>query len=627
MTASNISNRIEALPPILIDKIAAGEVIDGPYSVIKELTENSIDAGARKIRIDTRGGGMDEIVIQDDGDGIFYEDMPLAIQRHATSKIRKLDDIEEILSFGFRGEALATISSVSHLEIKSLRRGEDQGGAIECRGGEVIRQAPSAAVPGTVITVSDLFYSTPARKKFVKSEKRENTLIYRELIKIAFANPQVHFIYHRDGKEFMNLPPTEDIRERFAAIYRKKILGHLIEIDAHMEGIRLHGFITDDNFYRANRDGQFQYVNNRHVDIKNFSFLVKKSYGELLPHGSHPYYFLFLELESGRVDVNVHPAKKEVRMTDSALINSLVIRSVSDALRPGEPLSFSRYHRGAAGENGGGENEPLRFPAADAGKSSPALSPVDGILLSEHTPGQTQPMPSYPVRGEGERAVMAGSETASLHSYTDSLETRNGARAGEATEQETAFLPRRHFGVIFGTYILAEGDDGFYIIDQHTAHERINYERTRKNLEELQGKRQALLHPVTVDCTPDELDNVLEKKSELEAAGFLIEEFGRNAYLVRETPAYVEPGAETDAITHVIQRIMEGEDSYRIYDELAAMKACKASIKKNDHVAGGVLSEILVQLSQCENPSRCPHGRPTMVKLTQSELDRLFHRI
>ena len=643
--ASNISNRIQSLSPILIDKIAAGEVIDGPYSVVKELIENSVDAGAARVVVETFGGGLEKIIIQDDGHGILYQDLESAVRRHATSKITSLDDIEKILTFGFRGEALASIASVSHLEIKSLREGDDHGGLIECRGGEILRVEPAPATGGTTITVSELFYSTPARKKFLKAERTENTRNQREVIKLALAHPNVHFIYKREGREFLNLPPVNDPRDRIAAIYRPKILNHLIEIDAHSDGVKLRGYITDENHYRANRDGQFQYVNGRHVELKNFSFLVKKSYGELLPHGTHPYFFLFLDADPERIDVNVHPAKKEVRLRDGSLINSLLIQSVSDALRPGEPISFADIYRGRrAAESAAHQNR--------SAEGSPALESLERILIPDSATG-VQSMPEYPIQRGGADILSHDSQKHDLFTGGDSVTMNPGNGVGigtgdaagrssavelepphgntptevDAPAEKGSFLPRRHFGVIFGTYILAEGEDGFYIIDQHTAHERINYERMRNNLEELRGQRQALLHPLSVDCLKDELEEILARKDVLLDCGFLVEEFGPSAYVVREVPSYIEPGTETEAILHVIRRVPDGEDGYRIYDELAAMKACKGSIKKNDYVPGATLSEILVQLSQCENPSRCPHGRPTMIKLAQHDLDRLFHRI
>ena len=622
MAASNISNRIRPLPPLLIDKIAAGEVIDGPYSIIKELAENSLDAGASRIRIDTTAGGTERIVVQDDGEGIHYDDLPAGIDRHATSKIIDLADIEEILTFGFRGEALASIAAISRLELKSLRRGESFGGFLECRGGELLRHEPLACNPGTIVSISDLFFSTPARKKFLKSERTENARNYQEIVKIALANPAVSFIYYRDGREFLNLPAVQDLKERIASLYQKDIAEHLIEIDARASEMSLRGFITDESFFRANRDGQFQYVNGRHVELKNFSFLVRKAYDELLPRGSHPYFFLFLEMDPKTVDVNVHPAKKEVRLQDPSRLNSLVIQSVSDALRPGEPVAFSRFYktgRTSGARSSGAPFRPgaARFPDAPETSADRLADHYSNRFATPFLPGESGfTAPTDRLFADDPDSIRT------MPAYDISLSGIQEEDAGLNRQ----FLPRRHFGVIFGAYILAEGDDGFYIIDQHTAHERINYERVRKNLEGLSAC-QPLLTPVTIDCEPDELAEILEKSEQLLACGFALDQFGPRACIVREVPAYIEPGTETEAIQHVIRRILDGEDSVRIYDELAAMKACKASIKRNDVVVGETLSEILVQLSQCADPSRCPHGRPTMIRLSREDLDRMFGRL
>lgn len=619
MTASINSKRIQRLPPVLVDRIAAGEVIDAPYSVIKELAENSLDAGATRIVIETRAAGADLILVEDNGAGIHAEDLPASLERHATSKISDLEDLETIMSFGFRGEALAAIASVSHIEIRSRRADAKLGALIESRGGDIERSEPAACNPGTVIQVRDLFYATPARRKHLKSERTENIRIYQQIIRLALARPDVQFIYKRDDKEFLNLPAVADLRDRIAAIYQSKLERYLQPVEAESGGLRLHGYIAGPEYHRANRDGQFQFINGRSVEIRNFSYLVRKAYGELLPPGAHPYFFLFLEIDPTRVDVNVHPAKREVRLLDESLLHGLVVNSIARVLRPDSPLSFSGFssldhaprlrhnYEPAASEQSilierpfaaGGEAFEI---GAGAGRNSARSALAPGEILDESgeilAPGERRDSPGVLESGEG----VADSRT-------------------------RAFLPRRHFGVIFGAYILAEGDDGLYIIDQHTAHERINYEKMRSKMEGLRGQRQPLLHPFTIDCLPDELRSILERREELLESGFLIEEFGPRSYIVRETPGYLEPGGEQEVIVHLIHRILEGETGVRLYDEYAAMKACKASIKRNDYVSGPVLSDILQELAACENPSRCPHGRPTMIKITPDELDRLFYR-
>lgn len=678
MSASTKS-RIQKLPPVLVDRIAAGEVVEAPFSAIKEMVENSLDAGAARIRIETAAAGLDLLVVEDDGRGIHADDLRFAVERHATSKIRELEDLDAILSFGFRGEALASIASVSHLEIKSRRADDRTGALLEVRGGDIVREEPTVCKPGTVITVRDLFYATPARRKYVRSERAENSRNYAQVIRLALAHPQIHFVYVRDGKEYANFAAAADLRERIAQIYKSKIDQYLVPVDHEYEGLRMRGFVCDGNYHRANRDGQFTFINNRSVEIKHFSYLARKAYDELLPPGAHPYYFLFLEIDPHRVDVNVHPAKREVRLLDEHLLHGLVVQGVGRALRPNEPLSFGGW--GARGQRPaprlqhgmlqveqvlldrppqerrahelwspapGHEHwtdpfAPAEASAADSGKGE-IFAGGTGLATGERLDGRGEILAG--AQGDSIRRE-ASARTATEHGYdatppeaiATSTEPGAASQSGANPEAESeaasgagvasskrSFLPQRHFGLLFGTYILAEGDDGLYIIDQHTAHERINYEKMRRRLEAQRSQRQPLLHPITIDCLPDELSAILERTDELLESGFLIEEFGASAYIVREIPPYLEPGGEQDLIVHLIHRILEGEESVRLYDEYAAMKACKASIKRNDYVASEVLSGILRELAECENPSRCPHGRPTMLRISPEELDRLFYR-
>jgi DNA mismatch repair protein MutL len=579
--------KIRQLDPVLIDKIAAGEVIDGPYSIVKELLENSIDAGATVIKVYTLGAGMDGIIIEDNGEGIFYQDLPLSISRHATSKIETLDDIENIGSFGFRGEALASIASISHLEIKSKTQDEN-GAFLECRGGKILRHEYAACNRGTVIKIGDIFYSTPARKKYIKSERSENNKIYQTILKMAIANYRIHFSYFRDDKEFLALPVVENHLDRLRDIYGNSIAENLIPVKEHHEDIYLSGFIGKPDCYRSNRDAQYVFINGRSVELKNASFLVKKSYGELLPHGAHPYFFLMIDVNPLRVDVNVHPAKKEVRLLDEAIINSMIIRSVTSSIHTGNPISFS--------DLSGKYKEQFAVKHDVISETESLLSPATAnfIIRNEHALQHTQ--------------------------------NTNTAVTDTAESGKMKFLPKKHFGVIFGTYILAESEDGLYIIDQHTAHERVNFEKMKRKIQEQTGNRQSLLHPIVVSMLPDEISFILSHAEDLINSGFNVEQIGPNALAIREIPAFIEAGMETDLLHKMISHLASGDPLIKVYEDIAAMKACKASIKKNDVISPSVLNGILEELSHCEEPSRCPHGRPTMIKITQRDLDKMFLR-
>ncbi len=607
--ASNIS-RIQRLLPVVIDRIAAGEVIDGPYSVVKELMENALDAGARRIVVKTQGSGMEGILVVDDGRGIPFEDLPLALERHATSKIADLNDLDGILSFGFRGEALASIASVSHCEVSSHFLSEEMGGKIVSRGGEIFSHERAAVPVGTSIHVRELFYSVPARKKHVRSPRLEDGRVYREVVKAALAHPGVRFEYFRDGKEMLILPPHDSVRERVIAAYGPRISTHLLTVDSGPGEIRLTGVISDPQYFRASRDGQYTFINGRPVDLRYAAALARKAYGDLLPHGAQPCLFLFFAVDPERVDVNVHPAKREVRLLDESVIHGILMRTIHDVLRPRSILNLAP---GADGGRGGSPGWSVDYQSAG-----------NGVLPSDADNPFGARTDDGGIAGPG---IGFSEADALLRSSVDAELAK--ARSGGVGEEQFLIDPDRMriLGVVMGTYILAEAEDGLYIIDQHTAHERVNYERMRGLLEKAAENRQPLMVPVAVDTDPAELDDILAHTDSLLEAGFVVEEYGPSSFVIREVPSYIEPGEERSAVIHVVRRLLAGETMVRIYDEYAAMKACKASIKKNDVLPTAVLAGIVRELAACKEPARCPHGRPTVVKLKSGELDRLFGRI
>ncbi len=591
-TGTMAEKRIRRLPSIVIDRIAAGEVIESPSSVVKELAENALDAGATRLRVETAGGGLDLLVVEDNGSGIVFDELPDAIERHATSKIGSLEDIESILSYGFRGEALASIASVSLLEIQSRPPDEAVGGVLESRAGTVTRHERSAGGPGTVIRVRDLFFATPARKKFIKSEKAENLKIFRELRKIALASPGIEIHYVRDGQEHLHYPARASLKERILDVFPGEAADRWLPVEAAHDGVQLSGFISTPDAVRSNRDNQLTFVNGRCIEFKYLSYLLKKGYGDLIPHGMHPSAVLFFTIPPDLIDVNVHPAKKEIRFLDENRIQGLTIRAVQRALSSG-PVIFSQQtlDRNFKEVPGPRVSEPASWNSGEArSEEISLLEPARHIRVEE--------------------------------THSAAIELRRDP------QKPVIDLPHflRQMGVIFGTYILAEAEDGLYLIDQHTAHERVNYEKKRRQLAELRGKRQPLLHAAVVRLSPDEMHAMETHGGALLEAGFLVEPIGRDSCAVREVPAYMDAGEEGDVLRHTLQRVLDGEQTIHIFDEYAAMKACKASIKRNDSVGGHVLADILKDLMECDDPTRCPHGRPTMVKISREAMDRLFMR-
>ena len=620
--------RVQILSPLLIDKISAGEVIEGPFSIIKELIENALDAGATSIRIDSKAAGTEQITVEDNGHGIHPEDLKASLLRHATSKIFSLEDLEKIYSLGFRGEALAAIASISHLQMKSCYHGENTGAQILCRGGHIIYEGPAEHSKGTTVKVSSLFYSTPARRKYLKSIRTENNRNYKEIIRLALAYPQVHFAYYREGKEFSAYPAGQTLRERILAIYGETLEKHLIELEAEHNGSRLFAYISNPEYFRANREGQFSFVNKRAVDVKNLSFMVRKAYDELLSPGMQPYYFLFLEIDPSRIDINVHPQKREVRILDQSLLQNLILSRVTRALRSHGPIPIEQV-------------EHRKGQLSSAKDKNYAETPLIRKEL-QYSPAYVLDFGSRNKAGScvSEDAKLSSAKVEGGETYTEGLDAESDAQfrylqnkfGTKAVNLEKSIVTpsslrlERHFGTILGTYVLAEGDDSLYIIDQHTAHERVNYEKNIAKMEKIGNQRQELIEPVLIHCLADELESIMDHKEKFLSNGFFIEAAGPKSYAIREVPPYLEPGSEMEILVHLVHRIVEGADNLRLYKDYAAMRACKASIKKNDQISNELLAEILKDLPKCLEPARCPHGRPTMIQISRQQLDRMFQR-
>ena len=635
MSISETKESIRLLPPVLIDKISAGEVIEGPASVIKELVENALDAQAKEIFIYTEEGGIESICVEDNGQGMSEKDLSLSIKRHATSKIFCLEDLEKIHSLGFRGEALAAIASISYLEIKSSQEKSDIGSQLNCRGGEIIEQKKVKYHQGTSITVKNLFYSTPARKKYLKAKRTENSKNHKEIIHLALANYDKKFSYFRDGKDFASYPRRSNTKERICDIYEKKIEKFLLPIEAEYMGLHLTGYISTPEYTRATREGQHCFINQRSAEIKNLSFLIKRAYEELLSPGMHPYYFLFFEIDPSRIDVNVHPQKKEVRILDQSLLQGLVYNSVHKVLRSSQAISIeqvrpTKYQKSERQEqsifSSNVLKEEVQFTPAHIMENYSLLErgQEDRLKKPSHTPSYT-------------RSDTATKDTSQIPYLPSSSEDSSISEYNLAHTKSTNKIRfQRHFGTLFGVYILAQGkidtsldvEEKIYIIDQHTAHERVNYEKNLRKLKELCQQRQSLLEPLVVHCLEDELKTILSYKEKfLKDHGILLEAHGPKSYIIREIPPYIHIGNEIDVITHLIHKVIEGNvEDGELYKEYAAMRACKASIKKNDQLSNSLLAEILQELPKCQEPYRCPHGRPTMIQITRKELDRMFQR-
>ncbi|MBK8393939.1 MAG: DNA mismatch repair endonuclease MutL [Leptospiraceae bacterium] len=602
---------IQELDINLINKIAAGEVIESAHSVIKELLENSIDAVSTQIDIQTDSAGLSKILVSDNGTGISEDDLELSIRRHATSKIRKMEDLESVETFGFRGEALSSIASVSKLKMTTGTQEDKPAIQVFCEKGIILEKKNVTGFKGTKIEVEDLFYNTPVRRKFLKSEKAEDKKIKDRIAITAVANPSIGFRYIQNEKEIFNLKP-ESVKERIVSIFGDNLENHLLEISSEKKGLKAFGFISDPEFYKSNRSGQYLFVNGRPIEMKYSSYLLKKAYDELIPTGAHPWCFLFFEIDPRHIDVNVHPTKKEIRFLDEEGFNSFFLQMVHAELNSKTPVGILEmrkrfFHEGKRADSMARANSLL---SSNTGMFQNSVSqfeskPVQEILhndLYKEAPEQT----SFSIEKVG-----AGTN---LQQLTTNQQSRR------------EFIPKKHFGIIFETFILAEAEDGIYIIDQHTAHERIRYEEV---INQLRNKNltQQLLTPIRIDLSLGDAEEILERKQEYAKVGITLDDLGGGTILVREIPVFLDPGKEKETILDFLNRT-KGEKvlEKELYDLMAKCVACRSAIKKGDHMSDHILGEILNRLSYCENPSRCPHGRPTLIKLTRDDLEKMFHR-
>jgi DNA mismatch repair protein MutL len=584
---------IKLLDTSLINTIAAGEVIESPYSVVKELVENSLDAGATQIQIESVNAGLRKLVISDNGSGIAEEDLDLTIQRHATSKISQIRDLETILTYGFRGEALSSVAAISKLTLESGTSESSFAHQIYCENGSIIKKQIVRGFKGTTIIVEDLFYNTPVRRKFLKAEKSEERKLRSTIETIALAKNEVGFSFTQNNKKVLHIK-TEDRKERIVSIFGETIRDRLLPVSLEHRGIVANGFISDPDFYKSNRTGQYIFVNDRPIDLKYSSYLLKKAYDELLPANVHPWCFLFFTIDPNRIDVNVHPAKKEIRFVDEEGFNGFFMKLILSTLRSSTPVSFMEM-----------KHKLHHTPSIErtSYKANSSISD-EKPLLQNFIHNDVHTIQPFDLNKAG-----AGTN---LEDLTDSVEIHR------------TFIPKKHYGIIFGTFILAEAEDGLYIIDQHTAHERIRYEEVLRSFKK-KNLSQKLLTPIRLEFSIQDAEELLEKTEQYKALGIIIDSLGEGTIVVREVPSFIEAGTEKEIILDFLNRTKSIEEP-ELYDTLAKSIACRSAIKKNDFVSDHLLGEILNRLSYCENPSRCPHGRPTLIKLTKDDLERMFHR-
>lgn len=616
---------IRVLPSNLVNQIAAGEVIERPASVIKELVENAIDAGADKIEVTLVGGGKNLITVSDNGKGISPEELPLAAERHATSKLPD-NDLFNINFLGFRGEALPSIASVAKMTISSRQKGADSGWQISVNGGDKGEVKPAAVTYGTKIEVRDLFYTTPARLKFMKSDSSEAAQCVDMLQRIALANPQISFYLESDGKKKVALNACQgelfDRRQRRVAdVMGGEFEENSVAIDAHNDFCKISGFIGVPTYNKANSLSEFLFVNNRPVRDKLILGAIKGAYQDMMTSGRYPACAVFIEVEPMYVDVNVHPTKAEVRFYDNGAIRGLLVGSIRHALSFGGQKSA---------ETGGLEHlleRTIEGEETDLA-SLHAPQPSENYMLREPAAGFSS-TPFNHVHSFGGGRAKSTASTMSI----PALESKFSVRVAEEPAAETVAevgelgLAKAQF---HNTYIISQTEDSIVIIDQHAAHERITMERMKQSMSKHeQVPTQMLLLPEVVDLSLSEKENILEYAPQLSQLGLRLEEFGTSAVLVREIPALLGDTDVKKLVKDMAAEISEWGGEYALSDKIhhiCATIACHGSVRAGRPLNIEEMNRLLRDMEKTEHSGQCNHGRPTYVKIKLADIEKLFER-
>jgi len=605
---------LRTLPDVLVNQIAAGEVVERPASALKELAENALDAGATQIDIDIAAGGKKHIIITDNGCAMAPADIELAVQRHATSKL-PTDDLVNITTLGFRGEALPSIASVSRFSIASRLSGADTGFHLSVDGGQAQPLKPSSMPPGTRVEVRDLFYATPARLKFLKADRTEQNAIVDVVKRLAMAHPQVAFTLTTDGRSLLRTRPAqgdllEQNRGRLSDILGREFIDNAVPISAEREEMSLTGLIGLPTFNRGTSNFQFIFVNGRPVKDKSLLGAVRAAYADFLARERFPVLALFLTVAPESVDVNVHPAKAEVRFRDPGHVRGLIVATLRDALGASGHRASTTVSQYALGK---------MQPEAATGANQPTmLRRTTPFIARPHMPS-TSTYDSVPVTfmhavGEADHGFKdaPGGPTPPSHE-----ESGDNMPLGQARAQ------------FHETYILAQTADGIVLVDQHAAHERLVYERLKGHLEDGGIARQALLMPQIVDLTSAEAAELLTRSEALEAFGLVIEPFGESAVLVREVPAVLVRADITALIRDLVDDLHEVGDVHALKDrvlEVCATQACHGSVRSGRRLNVEEMNALLRQMEDTPHSGQCNHGRPTYVKLNLADIERLFGR-
>lgn len=614
---------IRVLDKAVADKIAAGEVIDRPVSIVKELVENSLDAGASSITVELKKGGKEYIRITDDGCGIDPDETELAFRRHATSKIETEDDLDSIRSLGFRGEALASICAVARVDMITKTEQAHAGRHVVCEGSEILKNVQTGCPEGTTITVRDLFYNVPARKKFLGTDGAESRRIIDLMSRIALAYPDVRFRVINGQKEAFSTTGRGSILDNICRIYGRDIGRDLVPVDHRRDDYLLRGFVSSPGVSTSSRNRQFFCVNGRVVSSKTVEQGLEKAYRERLFPGRFPVAFLFLQIPADQLDVNVHPTKKEIRFDDPFAVEDFIAEAVEAGLRQRQAIPAVDTDRAKPVE-GAPEKaaEPPEITERSAEPTNrpepPKGAPADG---PESSSGEQVDIKNL-LQTMRQDAVLKEPDTPDAPMISDPIRE-------QMKEQENTLdiASLEVIGSVFNTYVITTDGECVYLIDQHAAHERVFYEKLLAQYHSSDKLQQEMLIPLQISVSADVESAEDSWIGYLRDMGYDIENFGSRMYIVRAVPAFAGPEETERFLRQMLLELEQGPSvhSFAGLDRLI-MRSCKSAIKGGDAMHPQELRSLLTQLAACERPWSCPHGRPTIVKLTRYDLERMFKR-
>ncbi len=568
--------------------IAAGEVVEGPFSVVKELVENSIDAGASMIDVQVFDSGLKKIIVKDDGSGILKDDIALSIQEHATSKITDISGLNNVTTYGFRGEALSSIASISELVILTKTSGETAGSRLESAGGKVTI-SEFAGMRGTTVIVENLFFNMPARKKFLKSKQTELRNIRETIIKMALPAYNTGFTLDVDGKREISLPPAKTSGERIQQVFGKTILQSLYFEELTDLKVKLKGFLSKPDFMKGSRNMQFLYVNNRPIEYKFLSYHLSRAYEAVIPKGKYPAAIIFIEIDPELIDVNIHPAKREVKLFDQKYIDDMIYNIASKSLNKPHSIPES-FLKSSGGDYSVKQNVPVvnRYSHPEETGSLSGISDLSGSGYSStlFDPGEV-PIPVNP-----------------------DIKTDKGLKI---------------LGTLFDTYILIEDNDKLLLIDFHAAHERILYDKIRAARSEIEY--QELIFPVTIELSIEEFGLIMDNIEIFNEIGFEIEEFSDYTVVVRSAPVIIGNDKIDELIKNMIDNIKDGIKSNDLLERFHSLIACHSAKRAGDKMSRSDMETLTRMVLDEDIELRCPHGRPFFFTINQNDLERIFKRL